>query len=365
MRRVASKASNLAKQGTQSFSSSSSSSTCSSVSSTSSSSAAASVSSASSSSSSSMIRPGAHPTTIETGVARAFPHNNNGSPRSAGGVDSALPPVNGHRNVTTDAKSAAAAANSANRRRRGPHGPSTGSTLQATASSIERPYSSPRLNAVRNSTLSNRSVVPPQAAQDRGKLTVVLDVDETLIHSRLSAHQEQFRQAEERKEATVAVEEFTITLADGEVVHVNKRPGLDKFLAYASENYELFAYTAGLEEYARPLLDWLDPKGTIFRGRLYRDSCLFMRGYYLKDLQRLERPLNRIVLVDNNAFCFLPQLSNGVPISSWYDDPNDTALSVLATFLERIRDEKDIRPFLRKSFNLETLLREHREQIVG
>ncbi|GBG27774.1 Mitochondrial import inner membrane translocase subunit tim50 [Hondaea fermentalgiana] len=309
-----------------------------------------------------MIRPGAHPTTIETGATRSYSHN---ASARAGAQDSSLPPVNGHRNVSTDAKSAAAgnAANGPNRRRRQPHGPGVATGINANGA--EKPYTSARLNAVRNSTLSNRPAIPPQAPQDKGKLTVVLDVDETLIHSRLSAHQEQFRQAEERKEATVAVEEFTITLADGEIVRVNKRPGLDKFLAYASEHYELFAYTAGLEEYARPLLDWLDPKGTIFRGRLYRDSCLFMRGYYLKDLQKFERPLSRVLLVDNNAFCFLPQLSNGVPISSWYDDPNDTALSVLATFLERIRDEKDVRPFLRKSFNLETLLREHREQIVG
>jgi len=229
-----------------------------------------------------------------------------------------------------------------------------------------RPYTSARLNAVRNSTINNRrSVVPPQAPCDDGKLTVILDVDETLIHSRLSSQQEQFRQAEERKQETQAVDEFTITLDDGEIVRVNKRPGLDKFLAHAAENYEIFAYTAGLEEYARPLLDWLDPDGKIFKHRLYRDSCLFMRGYYLKDLQKVNRPLNRTVLVDNNAFCFLPQLSNGIPISSFYDDPNDSALGVLTTFLERIKNENDVRPFLRKSFNLETLLKDHREQIVG
>eukprot|EP00511_Aplanochytrium_stocchinoi_P003337 CAMPEP_0204843176 /NCGR_PEP_ID=MMETSP1346-20131115/47823_1 /ASSEMBLY_ACC=CAM_ASM_000771 /TAXON_ID=215587 /ORGANISM="Aplanochytrium stocchinoi, Strain GSBS06" /LENGTH=196 /DNA_ID=CAMNT_0051982269 /DNA_START=654 /DNA_END=1244 /DNA_ORIENTATION=- len=196
-------------------------------------------------------------------------------------------------------------------------------------------------------------------------MTVVLDVDETLIHSRLTSSQSRFRQTEERKDNAGSCEEFKIVLEDGETVWVNKRPGLDGFLLEVSQRYEIVAYTAGLEEYAKPLLDWLDPRGVIFRHRLYRDSCLFIRGYYVKDLQKLNRSLNRTVLVDNNAFCFLPQLSNGIPISSFYDDPTDNALHVLNTFLKRLENENDVRPILNKSFNLQNLLKEHREHIIG
>jgi Dullard-like phosphatase family protein len=228
-------------------------------------------------------------------------------------------------------------------------------------------FSSARLTAARQATLANskRAPIGQQLPADRGKLTVVLDVDETLIHSRLSSQQEGYRQAEERKVGAQALDEFTVRMADGELVHVNKRPGLDEFLRDASQHYELVAYTAGLEDYARPVLDALDPQNKYFRHRLYRDSCLFARGYYLKDLAKIGRPLGRIVLVDNNAFCFLPQLSNGIPISSFYDDPNDSALTVLTQFLERIKGEEDVRPFLKKSFNLETLLRDHRMAVLG
>lgn len=224
-------------------------------------------------------------------------------------------------------------------------------------------YSSSSLIRVRKSSVV--SEIGDQHSKHQGKLTVVLDVDETLIHSRLSPSQDRFRQAEDRKESTHCCEEFKLILEDGEAIWVNKRPGLDKFLKSMSERYETVAYTAALEEYAKPLLDWLDPKGTIFRHRFYRDSCLYIRGYYVKDLEKMNRNLRRTVLVDNNAFCFLPQLSNGIPISSFYDDPSDNALSVLSTFLQRLDNEKDVRPLLNKSFNLQTLLKEHREQIIG
>jgi Dullard-like phosphatase family protein len=233
---------------------------------------------------------------------------------------------------------------------------------RATNSATSAPLAGP---GMRISPLARRSLVPTQAVRDRGKMTVVLDVDETLIHSRLSGAQEAYRQDEERKDAASSCDEFKITLSDGEVVWVNKRPGLDEFLQLVAARYEPVVYTAGLEEYAKPLLDWLDPEGKIFRARLYRDSCVFAKGYYVKDLSKIGRDLQRTVLVDNNAFCFLPQLSNGIPISSFYDDPNDSALKVLADFLDRIDQEKDVRPFLRQSFNLHNLLKDHRDQIMG
>jgi len=227
---------------------------------------------------------------------------------------------------------------------------------------MEKEYRSYKLNEARR---ANRSRVLPQSASDLGKLTVVLDLDECLVHSRLSSGQDAFRQDEERKEDPHPLDEFVFTLNSGEVVHCNKRPGLDLFLKTATKEYELMAYTAGIESYASPLLDYLDPKGNIFRHRLYRDACIYAGGIYTKDLARFNRPMNRILLVDNNAMCFLPQLANGVPISAFYDDQEDKALVVLTKFLASIKNKPDVRPSLIKSFNLVNLLREHRTQILG
>jgi CTD small phosphatase-like protein 2 len=145
------------------------------------------------------------------------------------------------------------------------------------------------------------------------------------------------------------------------------RPGLLSFLEAASQEFELMIYTSGTEDYARRILDQLDPKGVFFRHRLYRSSCMWLDslGGFTKDLARFNRPMGRIVLVDDDRMNFVAQLQNGVPIKAFYDDENDTALTALGSLLQRIKNEPDVRPFLTRSFNLENLLRDDREKLIG
>lgn len=61
-------------------------------------------------------------------------------------------------------------------------------------------------------------------------------------------------------------------------------------------------FTAGLKEYADPIINELDPNQYISR-RLYRDSCQYLEGVYMKDLKVVSpnTDLKRIVIVDNIA----------------------------------------------------------------
>lgn len=210
------------------------------------------------------------------------------------------------------------------------------------------------------------AVLPPQHIKDKGKLTVVLDIDETLVHARLP--DDIYRQDEERMDVSDSDydgDTFEVSLRFGESFVVNKRPGLDEFLEESAKKYELIAYTAAVEEYARPLIDQLDPDNKIFRHRLYRSHCVHVNGHFVKDLRIVNRPLDRVVLVDNNAYCLLPQLNNGIPISSFYNDHTDTALNVLHKFLHVLHLGKDVQPMLKEAFNLEKILARDRDQLFA
>lgn len=54
------------------------------------------------------------------------------------------------------------------------------------------------------------------------------------------------------------------------------------------------------------------------------------------------------------AFGF--QLSNGIPIESWYDDRGDKELMTLLPFLEKLVDVDDVRPLIATTFKLDQLV---------
>ena len=65
------------------------------------------------------------------------------------------------------------------------------------------------------------------------------------------------------------------------VSYVRKRPGVDHFLRYCAEKFEVVVFTASLAKYADPLLDILDRDHTV-RVRLFREACVQHYGNYVK-----------------------------------------------------------------------------------
>ncbi|GMH88860.1 hypothetical protein TrST_g3654 [Triparma strigata] len=197
------------------------------------------------------------------------------------------------------------------------------------------------------------------------ELCVILDMDECLIHSQFPSGAE-YRQFEERRAAeTGGVDNFSLELPDGDMVYVNKRPGLDEFLRSVSERWETHVFTAAMQIYAGPVLDVLDPDDEIFSQRYYRDSCTLDEelGVYVKDLNNIvsHRDLTKVVLVDNNPMSFLAQPQNGILVSNFYDDPNDETLPAVLKLLHEISDLEDVRPKLSSMFGLKEALRDVRK----
>ena len=143
--------------------------------------------------------------------------------------------------------------------------------------------------------------MPPLEEEDEAYgpvYTLVLDLDETLIH---------FDQDEDDEEGSYFI-----------------RPGAIKFLKEMCWYYEVVVFTAAMPDYADWILDNLDENGVMIKHRLYRQHTTPTEDYAIKDLTKIGRPLERVIIVDNLAENFLYTTpNNGIWVESWYDDMHD------------------------------------------
>lgn len=80
----------------------------------------------------------------------------------------------------------------------------------------------------------------------------------------------------------------------------------------------------------------------------------------VKDMARLNRDLARTVLVDDTPLAFLHQPDNGVPVLGFRGDPDDQLLSeAVLPMLQTLAREGDVRPFLRKRFEMLGWFKKH------
>ena len=166
--------------------------------------------------------------------------------------------------------------------------------------------------------------VPYLNFPSKKELTLILDLDETLIN-------------------------FKIINAQKGIGQMHLRPGLINFLDVIKEYYEIIIFTSGTRDYADLILDVIENKKKYFAARLYREHAIKNGNKYIKDLSKLGRDLSKTIIVDNFPQSFKFQHENGILISSFYADDkddiqNDRALINLQKILIKIyKDKSDVR----------------------
>ena len=154
-------------------------------------------------------------------------------------------------------------------------------------------------------------------------------------------------------------EAVQIAGTEGLTVFMKRRPHLVEFLKEANQLFEVVLFTASQREYADELLKIIDPERRLLRYRLYRDSCVYVNGVYVKDLGILGRDLKQVIMIDNSLFAFAYHLDNGILVRSWFEDWEDTVLLQLLGYLKRfIVGAQDVRAVLRQHFELFKLTEE-------
>ena len=221
--------------------------------------------------------------------------------------------------------------------------------------------------------------VPDYSNQNRnGKKVLLLDLDETLIHSDFNGEfmddksnkydaNIKFKETESDFEENIEEEFYErkrmkLEKIDDEEkeykVGIFVRKGAKQFLAEVSKYFEVGIFTASVKEYADAVIDYLDPKKKMIKFRLYRNNCINVNDrIYVKDLRIIKGvDLKDIILIDNSMYSFTNQLKNGILINSFYNDKNDIELyNVLGYLLNFILKVNDVRMINEQFFNFQSI----------
>ena len=166
----------------------------------------------------------------------------------------------------------------------------------------------------------NEEKVPYLSYPCKKKFTLILDLDETLISFKIDNNQE-----------NKGILKF--------------RPGLDEFLQSIKKNYEIIVFTSATKQYADPIENEIENNIKYFDFRFYRQHTIVYDNYFVKDLSRIGRPLDKIIIVDNMPQNYRLQKENGIMIKPyWGEDDYDTALISLGEILNKIASNfEDVR----------------------
>lgn len=160
-------------------------------------------------------------------------------------------------------------------------------------------------------------------------LNIVLDLDETLIHSST------------RKPKTY---DFIIDLKDDRPYYVKKRPKLEKFLSYIFKKYKTVSvWTAATHDYAIKVIE------NIFTAEQRKMLKFFhtrrhTRGgtkpleiiFNSDEAKNLGIQSNNTIIIDDKPDVVYHNPGNGIIIPAWSGSPRDTYLMKLIIVLNGI-----------------------------
>lgn len=127
-----------------------------------------------------------------------------------------------------------------------------------------------------------------------------------------------------------------------------KRPLLDHFLEDLKDSYEIVLYTTEQGRTVFSLIDVIDPNNRI-AFKLVRGTTSFAGFSNVKELNKLNRDLKKVICIDWNAKRLKRNPDNLLKVKRWTGNDDDTSLLDLAAFLKTITSSQieDVREVLK------------------
>ena len=230
--------------------------------------------------------------------------------------------------------------------------------------------------------LSNKKIyegVPDYTNKKPDKKILLIDLDETLIHSDFS-----LEYLNDKKVKYDTIIKFKDTESDFEEnyedyydmrrkklklelfneekeykVGVFIRKGAKEFLTEVSKYFVVGIFTASVKAYADAVIDYLDPNKNLIQFRLYRNNCINVNDkIFVKDLRIIKGiDIKDIILLDNSIYSFSAQINNGILVNSFFNDKNDIELyNVLEYLLNFLVKADDVRNINEQFFNFDKII---------
>lgn len=128
---------------------------------------------------------------------------------------------------------------------------------------------------------------------------------------------------------------------------IAKRPGAELFLFYAAQLYEVVVFSSLPANEGDAVVKKLDPFGCITYA-LYRSATESFQGIAVKDIGRLNRNMEKVIIMGHDVKGFGKHEENMLATKPWLGDPQDHTLEEAVDFLEglAISRPNDIRPII-------------------
>ena len=185
---------------------------------------------------------------------------------------------------------------------------------------------------------SEKYLLPEKSIEKISQKTLVLDLDETLLHCQFMP----FNSTKNQISLECILDKINRT------IYVKLRPGVKEFIKKMVKLYEIVIFTASTEEYANQLINLIFEEKKNLIHKLYREHCTLKDAIYIKDLNKLGRDLSDIIIIDNSPNSYSYHKENGIPIKTWFDDDSDRELFNLIQILEFLSWVDDVRFFIPK-----------------
>ena len=195
-------------------------------------------------------------------------------------------------------------------------------------------YMSPQIVLRQNNNIFNTVNPPYIKSISKKKYSLIMSLEETLIN---------FKMGNSNNNGISGILRF--------------RPGINFFLSEMKKYYELIVFSLYPQKVGDYLIDSIEKKEKYFDYRFFIQHSVLVDNEFVKDLRRIGRSLDKMIIVDNLPQNYKLNKKNGINIISyWEENYNDFILGDLAQILINIaKDGGDVRDGIEK----------YRNEIIG